>query len=205
MNTQDTSLQPITTLELPTRLEIALYRAGLKTVGDVVALTPHQLGALPNVGKKSMAHLIATLKARDLYLAGARTGEKPPKIEVTTPPQVGAPATGGVGGSALQSRRHTTSYTHDLPLYAIYSPVMGEPMAWEIVGRETQRLAVRPKFVEDFFKENDTKSGHLYVCVRMRSFFGFVDKLVPVIDKDLDTRWWLVDDIESAVNEALFS
>ena len=201
MNTQDIPPQPITTLELPTRLEIALYRAGLKTVGDVLALTPHQLGALPNVGKKSMAHLIASLKARDLFPAG----EKPPKIEVTTPPQVGAPATGGVGGSALQSRRHTTSYTHELPLYAIYSPVVGEPMAWEIVVRETQRLAIRPKFVEDFFKDNDTKSGHLYVCVRMRSFFGFVDKLVPVIDKDLDTRWWLVDDIESAVNEALFS
>ena len=205
MNTQDTSLQPITTLELPTRLEIALYRAGLKTVGDVLALTPPQLGAHVGVGKKSMVYLMASLKARDLYLAGARTEEKPPKIEVTTPPQVGAPDTGGVGGSALQSRRHTTSYTHELPLYAIYSSVVGEPMAWEIVVRETQRLAIRPKFVEDFFKENDTKSGHLYVCVRMRSFFGFVDKLVPVIDKDLDTRWWLVDDIESAVNEALFS
>jgi hypothetical protein len=205
MNTQDTPLQPITTLELPTRLEIALYRAGLKTVGCVVALTPHQLGALPNVGKKSMVHLMASLKARDLSLAGARTEEKPPKIEVTTPPQVGAPATGGVGGSALQSRRHTTSYTHYLPLYAIYSPFPDAYMAWEIVGRETQRLATRPKFVEDFFKDNDTKSGHLYVCVRMRSFFGFVDKLVPVIDKDLDTSWWLADDIEMAVNEALFN
>ena len=74
----ETLQSPITTLELPTRLEIALYRAGLKTVGDVVALSPSQLGALPNVGKKSMAYLMASLESRELSLSGARTGEKPP-------------------------------------------------------------------------------------------------------------------------------
>lgn len=205
----ETLQSPITTLELPTRLEIALYRAGLKTVGDVVALSPPQLGALPNVGKKSMAYLMASLESRELSLSGARTGEKLPKIEVTTPPQVGAPATGGVGGSALQSTRHTTSYTSELPLYAVLAPefpAWEHGMAWEIVGHTIQRLVVLPKFVDDFFRSNDVKPNHLYVCVRMRSFFGFVDNLVPLIDKDLNTDWWLVvRNVESAVNNALFS
>ena len=105
----ETLQSPITTLELPIRLEAALYRAGLKTVGDVVALTPHHIMALPHVGTKSLGHLTVSLKSRDLCLTGVHLAQ----IDKTTPPQDGAPVTEAESGSALQSRRPDL-HTHGL-------------------------------------------------------------------------------------------
>ena len=195
----------ISTLTIPSRLKQQLHQAGYPTLGDLVALTPTQVLAIPGVGKKSLNSIVVHLGSLGLSLDLATTGEKPPKIEVTTPPQVGAPDAKAPGGSALQSRRQLTCYTYNRPLYAIYTTAY-ERLVWEIAGRFTIKVGVLPEFVKDFFNANELKPNHLYVCVRLRSFLGFVDKLVPVMSKDVDNSRWLVgSSIEDVVNDALFN
>jgi len=195
----ETLQSPITTLELPIRLEAALYRAGLKTVGDVVALTPHRITALPNVGMKSLEHLTVSLKSRDLCL----TGENPAQIEQTTPPQDGAPVTEAESGSALQSTR----YTRNLPIYAIL--LCGtDLMVWEVLDDQIVPCTTMPKGVDDLYrnqrKDGLVAHGRLQVCVRMRSFFGFVDNLIPVMETDLSPKEIWSADVGLAVQKALF-
>jgi len=45
-----------------------LKRAGIQTVGDLVAKTEGELNAIPNFGKKSIDEVIETLHARGLAL-----------------------------------------------------------------------------------------------------------------------------------------
>jgi DNA-directed RNA polymerase subunit alpha len=55
-------------LELGVRSYNCLKRAGIQTVGDLVAKTEGELNAIPNFGKKSIDEVIETLHARGLAL-----------------------------------------------------------------------------------------------------------------------------------------
>jgi DNA-directed RNA polymerase subunit alpha len=55
-------------LELGVRSYNCLKRAGIQTVGDLVAKTESELNAIPNFGKKSIDEVIETLHARGLGL-----------------------------------------------------------------------------------------------------------------------------------------
>jgi len=55
-------------LELGVRSYNCLKRAGIQTVGDLVAKTESELNAIPNFGKKSIDEVIETLHARGLSL-----------------------------------------------------------------------------------------------------------------------------------------
>jgi DNA-directed RNA polymerase subunit alpha len=55
-------------LELGVRSYNCLKRAGIQTVGDLVAKTESELNAIPNFGKKSIDEVIETLHARGLAL-----------------------------------------------------------------------------------------------------------------------------------------
>jgi DNA-directed RNA polymerase subunit alpha len=55
-------------LELGVRSYNCLKRAGIQTVGDLVAKTESELNAIPNFGKKSIDEVIDTLHARGLSL-----------------------------------------------------------------------------------------------------------------------------------------
>src|SRR5881275_1392252 len=55
-------------LELGVRSYNCLKRAGIQTVGDLVAKTEAELNAIPNFGKKSIDEVIETLHARGLGL-----------------------------------------------------------------------------------------------------------------------------------------
>ena len=57
-------------LELGVRSYNCLKRAGIQTVGDLVAKTEGELNAIPNFGKKSIDEVIETLEARGLGLRG---------------------------------------------------------------------------------------------------------------------------------------
>jgi DNA-directed RNA polymerase subunit alpha len=58
-------------LELGVRSYNCLKRAGIQTVGDLVAKTEGELNAIPNFGKKSIDEVIETLEARGLGLRDA--------------------------------------------------------------------------------------------------------------------------------------
>ena len=45
-----------------------LKRAGIQTIGDLLAKSENELGAIPNFGKKSIDEVIETLVARGLGL-----------------------------------------------------------------------------------------------------------------------------------------
>ena len=55
-------------LELGVRSYNCLKRAGIQTVGDLIAKTESELNAIPNFGKKSIDEVIETLHARGLGL-----------------------------------------------------------------------------------------------------------------------------------------
>ena len=55
-------------LELGVRSYNCLKRAGIQTVGDLVAKSEGELNAIPNFGKKSIDEVIETLHARGLAL-----------------------------------------------------------------------------------------------------------------------------------------
>jgi DNA-directed RNA polymerase subunit alpha len=55
-------------LELGVRSYNCLKRAGIQTVGDLVAKSENELNAIPNFGKKSIDEVIETLHARGLAL-----------------------------------------------------------------------------------------------------------------------------------------
>jgi DNA-directed RNA polymerase subunit alpha len=55
-------------LELGVRSYNCLKRAGIQTVGDLIAKTEAELNAIPNFGKKSIDEVIETLEARGLGL-----------------------------------------------------------------------------------------------------------------------------------------
>ena len=55
-------------LELGVRSYNCLKRAGIQTVGDLIAKTESELNAIPNFGKKSIDEVIETLHARGLNL-----------------------------------------------------------------------------------------------------------------------------------------
>ncbi len=55
-------------LELGVRSYNCLKRAGIQTVGDLVAKTEAELNAIPNFGKKSIDEVVETLNARGLSL-----------------------------------------------------------------------------------------------------------------------------------------
>jgi DNA-directed RNA polymerase subunit alpha len=55
-------------LELGVRSYNCLKRAGIQTVGDLIAKTESELNAIPNFGKKSIDEVIETLHARGLSL-----------------------------------------------------------------------------------------------------------------------------------------
>jgi DNA-directed RNA polymerase subunit alpha len=57
-------------LELGVRSYNCLKRAGIQTVGDLVAKSEGELNAIPNFGKKSIDEVIETLHARGLGLRG---------------------------------------------------------------------------------------------------------------------------------------
>ena len=50
----DVSNLPIEMLGLTTRSQNALYRAGLRTVDQLLSCTEEELYAIPNLGKKSI-------------------------------------------------------------------------------------------------------------------------------------------------------
>lgn len=220
----DYGQSPITSLELPHRLESALYMAGYKTVGDVLALTEATIIALPNVGRKSVDHLKVSLKARGLALKGGRIEEKLPQTEEVTPPQDGAPVTEILGGSVPQCRPQSRRYTKILPIYAIIKLDVGDMtdsphnlLVWEIRGANIIHVEFTPKAVVDFYRENEGffQDNHLHICIRMRSFFGLVDKIIPIMDTHVsdfpklpahpkvDESWW--DKVEAIVKQVLFN
>jgi len=55
-------------LELGVRSYNCLKRAGIQTVGDLVAKSEGELNAIPNFGKKSIDEVVETLGARGLHL-----------------------------------------------------------------------------------------------------------------------------------------
>ena len=55
-------------LELGVRSYNCLKRAGIQTIGDLLAKSENELGAIPNFGKKSIDEVIETLVARGLSL-----------------------------------------------------------------------------------------------------------------------------------------
>ncbi len=55
-------------LELGVRSYNCLKRAGIQTIGDLVAKSEAELNAIPNFGKKSIDEVIETLEARGLDL-----------------------------------------------------------------------------------------------------------------------------------------
>ena len=55
-------------LELGVRSYNCLKRAGIQTIGDLLAKSESELGAIPNFGKKSIDEVIETLVARGLSL-----------------------------------------------------------------------------------------------------------------------------------------
>jgi DNA-directed RNA polymerase subunit alpha len=59
-------------LELGVRSYNCLKRAGIQTVGDLVAKSESELAAIPNFGKKSIDEVIETLHARGLGLRNER-------------------------------------------------------------------------------------------------------------------------------------
>jgi len=167
---------PIATLELPIRLERALYMAGHHTVGDVVGLRPNQITRMNNVGVRSLNQLRSSLKSRGLSLKGDR-------IEETTPPQDGAPVTEDHGGSVAQCVILSRRYTRILPVYAILRESETGPVwVWEIKGRDLLDRRFPPRCIDQFIKANEGffATGHLHVGIYMRSFFGLVDQFIPV-------------------------
>jgi DNA-directed RNA polymerase alpha subunit len=52
---------PIREVRFPTRINNALFAAGLKTVGEVREMSDEALLALPDFGKTSVTHLRETL------------------------------------------------------------------------------------------------------------------------------------------------
>jgi DNA-directed RNA polymerase alpha subunit len=52
---------PVREVKFPTRIENALFAAGLKTVGEVRDMSDEALLTLPDFGKASIAHLRETL------------------------------------------------------------------------------------------------------------------------------------------------
>jgi len=209
----ETLQSPITTLELPTRLEIALYRAGLKTVGDVVALTLRQIAALPNVGGKSVKHLTLSLRARDLCL----TGEKPPKIDQTTPPQVGAPDTEAESGSVAPATTHVATVVHkkatrcycmaSARVYAVVvvpRPGGSRILLVEVVGERIITCQQVPPCVREFATRSPRHVGLIYVGVEIRSFLGLVNTFVPVFTVDVsDREMWSAEDVTSVMSPQL--
>ena len=55
-------------VELGVRSYNCLKRAGIQTVGDLIAKTESELNAIPNFGKKSIDEVIETLQSRGLNL-----------------------------------------------------------------------------------------------------------------------------------------
>ncbi|MHB8491027.1 MAG: DNA-directed RNA polymerase subunit alpha C-terminal domain-containing protein [Solirubrobacteraceae bacterium] len=55
-------------LELGVRSYNCLKRAGVATVGDLIAKSEAELGAIPNFGRKSIDEVVETLHARGLSL-----------------------------------------------------------------------------------------------------------------------------------------
>jgi hypothetical protein len=223
----DYSQSPITSLDLPQRLESALYRSGCRTVGDVLAKTPYAIKALPNVGQKSLDHLRISLKARGLSLRDDRIEAKPSQIEEklaqteeTTPPQDGAPVTESQGDSALQCLPQSRRYNRVLPIYAIMrldAYRMGDELArspmdllvWEIWGSTIIPVDPPPKALVDFQRQNDGffQDGHLHLFIRVRSFFGLVDNLIPIMDTKVCCNpklpmWYQVEEV---VKQVLFN
>ncbi len=220
----DYSQSPITSLELPHRMESALYMAGYKTVGDVLALTEATIISLPNIGKKSLDQLRLSLKARGLSLKGDQIEEKPPQTEETSRPQDGAPVTESQGGVPPQCLPQSRRYTRVLPIYAIIKLDAGDMassqqnlLIWEIRGANIILVDTSPKFVVDFYMDNEGffQLHHLHVCIRMRSFFGLVDNLIPIMDTEVFkfpnlpfdpkvNKSWL-DKVEDIVKKVLFN
>jgi DNA-directed RNA polymerase alpha subunit len=52
---------PVREVKFPTRIENAIFAAGLKTVGEVRDMSDEALLTLPDFGKASIAHLRETL------------------------------------------------------------------------------------------------------------------------------------------------
>ena len=59
---------PIEDLDLSVRSYNCLKRAGIQTIGDLLAKSENELGAIPNFGKKSIDEVIETLVSRGLSL-----------------------------------------------------------------------------------------------------------------------------------------
>lgn len=57
---------PIEELELPTRVTNSLHRGGVETVGDLIAKTPPEISAMPNLGEKSIEMIKEILANRGL-------------------------------------------------------------------------------------------------------------------------------------------
>ena len=61
---------PIEELELGVRSYNCLKRVGIETIGDLIAKSEQELGAIPNFGKKSIEEVKETLAAHGLKLRG---------------------------------------------------------------------------------------------------------------------------------------
>jgi DNA-directed RNA polymerase alpha subunit len=64
---------PIRDVRFPTRIQDALFAAGIKTVGEVREMADETLVGLPELGKASVAHLRETLGLP------STAGVRPPK------------------------------------------------------------------------------------------------------------------------------
>lgn len=81
-----TSTKPVSGLDLTTRSHNSLGAVGVRTVGELVKLTPAEILALPNAGKKTLTEIIETLGDFNLVLAPDVVKAQP--VEVSIPSKV---------------------------------------------------------------------------------------------------------------------
>ena len=182
--------RPITTLELPSNIEWALDRAGIQTLAQLTAKTPAELLELPRIGRRSIELIEGVLKNRGLGL----------RIEETTPPQDGAPDSKCQVDSAPQCLPQLRSRFYDnLEVFALAvhpSGLLPDIQVWQVKEDQLEYVTrdVRnphyPEFIEDYIDRHglflDVDS--VEIAVRLRSFFGLVDRLVTIMSIKIEHR-----------------
>ena len=178
--------RPITVLELPANVQWALHRAKIETINDLVSKTQEQILSVPRIGRASLKIIEESLKNRGLGL----------RIEETTPPQDGAPVTERPVDSVPQPKRYpTTHFFGVVPIFAVAVNPQTEAMhVWEIKsgklitdcacdGSSALVATPWPRYVRDYIDRHglEIDKSEVRILVRIRSFFGLVDELIPVV------------------------
>ena len=118
------------------------------------------------------------------------------RIEETTPPQDGAPVTESQVDSVPQPKRYpTTHFFGVVPIFAVAVNPQTEAMhVWEIKsgklitdcacdGSSALVATPWPRYVRDYIDRHglEIDKSEVRILVRIRSFFGLVDELIPVV------------------------